>query len=44
MAVNHLDVGSNPTRSVVYQESVMVTYQFHNLKLVGSIPTPGNFF
>ena len=47
MAVNHLDVGSNPTQSVfslVYQEGVMVTRQSHNLKLVGSIPAPGRFF
>ena len=46
MAVNHLDVGSNPTQSVfssVYQEGVMVTRQSHNLKLVGSIPAPGTF-
>ena len=44
MAVNHLDVGSNPTRSVLYnQEGVMVTRQSHNLKLVGSIPAPGKF-
>ncbi len=44
MAVNHLDVGSSPTQSVVYlnQESVMVTRQSHNLKLVGSIPAPGS--
>ena len=47
MAVNHLDVGSNPTQSVlslVYQEGVMVTRQSHNLELVGSIPAPGTFF
>ena len=45
MAVNHLDVGSNPTRSVsmINQEGVMVTRQSHNLKLVGSIPAPGTF-
>ena len=47
MAVNHLDVGSNPTQSdfyyFIYQEGVMVTRQSHNLKLVGSIPAPGNF-
>lgn len=46
MAVNHLDVGSNPTQSdfyyLIYQEGVMVTRQSHNLKLVGSIPAPGN--
>lgn len=42
MAVNHLDVGSNPTRSASNQEGVMVTRQSHNLKLVGSIPAPGN--
>ena len=45
MAVNHLDVGSNPTRSALdYQGGVMVTRQSHNLKLVGSIPAPGNFY
>lgn len=45
MAVNHLDVGSNPTRSAnfyFYQGGVMVTRQSHNLKLVGSIPASGN--
>ena len=43
MAVNHLDVGSSPTQSVfLNQEGVMVTRQSHNLKLVGSIPAPGN--
>ena len=46
MAVNHLVVGSNPTRSDkfkrYYQRGVMATRQSHNLKSVGSIPASGN--
>ena len=46
MAVNHLVVGSNPTRSDIFkcydQRGVVVTFQSHNLKLVGSIPASGN--